>query len=476
MGTNAEYALADGKRNAARSKRLVASGSMKPFPKLSRRAFQRAGLIAAAAAALPRGWEALAAGQPVEEALDLARARRAELVDLLAALVAVRSHSGESADAAQQVVIDYLDGLPYTVERFAEVPSRLAEHPEFMPPNPPGDGPFVNVIGTPDAGRRIPYGVFAHIDTEAVYDGWTKEPYELTEVDGRLHGLGTADDKGGIAAMLVAAAILAADGGPLPTVMSLHGKGGGSRGSLPVFSRFAREGTDFDAVLYSHPAETGHGLVDVKNVVQGALDLTLEVSGWRGEPLEMGGPESAPFDTGGDAARAAWGAIEHLRGTAFADRLVNVGEFAGGDRVGAVPDAARARIRILFEGEAAWRDLLQRAREELARYVTALGGEPGYAASLQQDGLATNPGAVSWTSPHAVGLRTAIEAVTGTAPSPYPNHYAGDIRYPIRLLGCPAFGIGSLGGNFYGPDEWVDIDDLVRLTAVIVEAVRRWAK
>ena len=30
-----------------------------------------------------------------------------------------------------------------------------------------------------------------------------------------------------------------------------------------------------------------------------------------------------------------------------------------------------SRIRILFEGEATWRDLLEHAQEELARYTTA---------------------------------------------------------------------------------------------------------
>ena len=64
-------------------------------PKLSRRAFQRAGLTAAAAAAMPRAMGAFAVGAPAQEALDQAEARRAELVDLLAALVALRSHSGE---------------------------------------------------------------------------------------------------------------------------------------------------------------------------------------------------------------------------------------------------------------------------------------------------------------------------------------------------------------------------------------------
>ena len=76
--------------------------------------------------------------------------------------------------------------------------------------------------------------------------------------------------------------------------------------------------------------------------------------------------------------------------------------------------------------------------------------------------------------PRSRVLRRSIEEVTGKAPKAYPNHYAGDIRYPIRLLGVPAYGIGSVGGNFYGPNEWVDVDDLVRLVAVLVQTLSGW--
>ena len=82
---------------------------------------------------------------------------------------------------------------------------------------------------------------------------------------------------------------------------------------------------------------------------------------------------------------------------------------------------------------------------------------------------------MSWDDTWCQVLQHAIEEVTGRAPGSYPNHYGGDIRFPIRLLGKPAFGIGSLAGNFYGPNEWVDIDDLVRLVAVLILTVSRWA-
>lgn len=414
------------------------------------------------------------------DTLALAQDRRGDLVRLLGSLVAIRSHSGESAERVQEIVRGYLADLPFDVEASSDVPSRLASHAEFMPPNPAGDGPFVNVVGRPRGGHTVPVAIFSHVDTEIPGDGWTTDPYRLTKSGTRLHGLGAADDKGGVAAMLVAATVLHETGAPLPVVMSLHGKGGGSRGSLPVFERMQRAGAagdgTLDAVLYAHPAETGRGLEDIKHVVQGALDVTLTLRGWRGEPLEIGSPESALYGDGGDALNACWQAIEHLRSRVLGECSVNVGELEAGDRIGAVPDCARARMRILFDVPGTWSGLLASLESELDVFVAALPVAGGsFSASIEPSGLRTNPGAVDWESAHCRVLRSVVADVTGREPAPYRNHYAGDIRFPIRLLGAPAFGVGSVGGNFYGANEWVDEDDLVRLVAVIVDTVRGWA-
>ena len=66
--------------------------------------------------------------------------------------------------------------------------------------------------------------------------------------------------------------------------------------------------------------------------------------------------------------------------------------------------------------------------------------------------------------------------VFATAPVSYSTLNVGDLRYPVRLAGVPAFGMGSLAGGFYGAAEWVDIDDLVRLVAVVMLCADRWAR
>ncbi|MEC9415805.1 MAG: M20/M25/M40 family metallo-hydrolase, partial [Pseudomonadota bacterium] len=293
----------------------------------------------------------------------------------------------------------------------------------------------------------------------------------------RMYGLGTADDKGGVAAMLVAAKLLSEKNGPLPVVMSLHGKGGGSRGSLPIFERIKNSKNNIQAVLYAHPAETGRGLEDIKNAVLGVLDLEMKVDGWRGPQMEIGSIDSSAWKEGGDAIDASMRFMKHLKQGVLSDTEVNLGKIIGGDRIGSVPDQALVNFRLKFAGGYNWTALLQSAQDEADSFTKMISPKSNqFKITVSASGYRTNPGEADWQGKESLILRDSIVHITGQEPKSYPNHYAGDIRYPIRLLNVPAYGIGSLGGNFYGPNEWVDIDDLVKLTAVLVDTSDRWSK
>jgi len=82
-----------------------------------------------------------------------------------------------------------------TVETF-EVGSHAAVYAEF---GEPGDGPPRLLVN-------------AHVDTVPANAGYSAAPHVLTERGDRLHGLGTADTKGAIAAILEAIATLRARG------------------------------------------------------------------------------------------------------------------------------------------------------------------------------------------------------------------------------------------------------------------------
>lgn len=413
--------------------------------------------------------------KPSNKALKLAQKHRKELIEVLEKLIRVQSIEGESAGNAQKVVSDYLSKLPYRIEESEDRPSRYQDHPEYMTPSPAGDGPFVNIVGWPKKQAKQQFAMFSHIDTHSIEEGWSTDPFEPKIIGNKLYGLGTSDDKSGVAAMLVAATILSKSGKTLPVVMSLHGKGGGGRGSLPVFERIRNTDHNIDAVLYVHPAETGRGMEDIKNSVQGIADLQLEMTGWRGEPLEIGSIDSAEWKEGGSAVDLCLELLETLKQSVFKDLMVNIGIIKGGDRIGSVADKATVTFRLKFTGAHTWKALLDDSNKVITELVKSRStATQTYTAELKSVGYMTNPGAADWEAPESKIVRNSIAEITGKEPTAYPNHYAGDIRYPIRLLGVPAYGIGSLGGNFYMPDEWVDIDDLVKLVAVLVDTIGSW--
>ena len=84
---------------------------------MTRRALLRTGGAGLAMALGP--FAGLAAGRPpsqasaerASDALALAERQRGDLTDLLSSLVAIRSHSGESAEAAQEGVAGFLSRL-----------------------------------------------------------------------------------------------------------------------------------------------------------------------------------------------------------------------------------------------------------------------------------------------------------------------------------------------------------------------------
>jgi acetylornithine deacetylase/succinyl-diaminopimelate desuccinylase family protein len=69
----------------------------------------------------------------------------------------------------------------------------------------------VNVVARLENGTGPVFAFNTHMDVVPVGDGWSSNPFALTERDGRLYGRGACDCKGPLAAMLEAMRMLAAD-------------------------------------------------------------------------------------------------------------------------------------------------------------------------------------------------------------------------------------------------------------------------
>ena len=172
--------------------------------------------------------------------------------EMLASLVARRSVLGEPSDI-HGLCAEQLDRLGMEVELVTPRVGDLESHPEWCPPQPDIAEPegLVSVVASRGNGPGIL--LFAHIDTERPDPGagWDTDPYRATEIGGRIHGLGAADDKAGVVSVLAAARVLVPHLEGVRLVIGLvHGKLGGGLGTLPAMERVG----DLEASVYCHPA------------------------------------------------------------------------------------------------------------------------------------------------------------------------------------------------------------------------------
>lgn len=384
--------------------------------------------------------------------------------ELLASLVSAPSVRAEPTDV-HELCADELERMGMEVELVMPRVEELEDHPEWTPPSPASAEPerLVSVLGSSGEGPGLL--LFAHIDTERPdpRGEWETDPYQATEVGGRVYGVGTADDKAGVVSVLAAArALLPSLRGVRLVVGLVHGKLGGGLGTLPAVARVG----EVDAAVYCHPAETGKGMTHFKIATRGFFNFRVGTEGRRPDPVEIRTPISEDPRQGINALTRLRGALDTL--DRWADRE---GVLCSVNRVSAGADPVVLPERAVAEGAVWFRNGTVTEVFESLR-AAALGGDAG---SVQLFGSRSNPAEIPPDHPLVAATTSAIAAETGVTPGLYPAHVASDIRFPIRCLEAATVGFGALGGNFYGPNEWVDAGDMHRATGVLVRIVSSWA-
>ncbi|MCY3580209.1 MAG: M20/M25/M40 family metallo-hydrolase [bacterium] len=383
---------------------------------------------------------------------------------LLSALVSERSVRGEASDI-HELCGEELEKSGLQVEAVHSDLNKWADHPEWCPPAIAVAEPerLISVLGSWGEGPGIL--LFAHIDTEdpAAQAGWSADPYQAVEKNGRIYGLGAADDKAGVVSVLTAARCLIPHLEGVRLVVGLvHGKLGGGLGTLPAMDRVG----DVEAAVYCHPAETGRGMAQIKTATRGFFNFGIQTRGRRPAPAEIRTPVSEDPRQGRNAfggLRTVLDAVEH-----WADQSDLVCSF---NRVRAGEDPTFLPEQALAEGAVWFRHgTFSEVFDRLSEVALRAGAD-----STRIFGMRSNPAEVA-ADHHLVQVTgRAVQAETGVWPGNYPAHVASDIRFPLRCLNVATVGLGALAGNFYGPDEWVNAADLHRVTRVIIRIVTSWA-
>jgi succinyl-diaminopimelate desuccinylase len=218
------------------------------------------------------------------------------------------------------------------------------------------DSAHANVFGrVAGRGNKAPFVLCGHLDTvPAGADAWSRPPYEPSIESGRLFGLGGTDMKGGVAAMCVAAAQIAAQakaGNPPAGDLLLaftSGEETGSRGAKAFAESGRLDGAT--GMLIGEPTENRVGIAE-----KGGLWLDVIVHG-----------------------RTAHGSLPHL----------------GANAISGLAEILTALESATIEGRAAnapaLSDAQQRLRDAVLRPPHPLLGAPTLTPTRSNGGVATN--------------------------------------------------------------------------------------
>ncbi len=390
--------------------------------------------------------------------------RRDELSALVAALVRERSTLGDE-EGAQLIVAGRLASAGFAAERVQpDAEAALADPYAGYPPLP-YDGRS-SVVGTrrgSGGGRSL--HLTGHVDVVPVDDAepWVHDPWEGAVSEGRVWGRGAGDMKGGLAAYLIAAEVVAEACPELrgdlvfSSVIEEECTGNGMWSVL-------RAGYGANATLIGEP--TGLELVHAGT---GVVWARLAARGRAGHSAFTGG--DGPFDQLARAVAALRGleasANRPPRNADFAAVSdwpygMTVGRIGGGVWTSSAPAVLEVWVRFGFGLDVEPHDVQARIVETVAAAAPTV--EVSFEAFRARAYCHDTEG------PLPELVRETHERVVGTAPGTSAFTATTDARYVDGACLC----YGPVAAGFHGSDEWVDIESLERVAAVVALTAARW--
>lgn len=408
-------------------------------------------------------------------------------VEFLSSLMRMPSETLKPA-YAQELVAAKMRELGFQTDQFPCYVDEIRDLPDFF--HAEGNDVYrpdiLNLVGVKAGAAEAPGNalmIHAHIDTSPSFPGICS-PENVHQEGRRLYGLGACDDKGGIATMMMAAETVLKEYGPLDgklTLMSTIGK----RGAIGTLTACLK-GYGGDGAVYLHPAETGHGLKEIKNYSMGTTDLILTVTGRKGKDFDE-------TDTS-DISAVLKGAETALAVRKWDDARRKTHHFTDGTFAG-TPNT-HTDIFNAYASEMTQDDVTEYKLH--IRVLFGLGETPESVRNELDQWLKDTFKNDAWMTAHPVRITlgerqgTPItvprsEAIVQTLESNitrikhfddfiYQYHGTSDIRMPVIYGKTPTVGVGALcGGLNPGTDEeWIDIDDYIDGIKVIMGVIVDW--
>ena len=368
----------------------------------------------------------------------------ADPVDLLARLVAIDSvnpdlvpgAAGEAEIAA--FCADWLARHGFEVHRVEDVPGRPS---------------VVGIARGSGGGKTLMFN--GHIDTVGL-QGYDGPPLLPRREAGRLYGRGSFDMKGGVAAMMVAAARAAAEGLRGDVIVAcVADEEYASFGTEQVVARFRADGAVVTEPSHLEPTIAHRGFV--------WATVTVEGRAAHGSRPELG------IDAIAKAGHLLVG-IEDLdrrlrsqpTHPLLASGSVHASLISGGQELSSYPAECRVSLeRRTIPGETA--QTFRRELETILRGVAAR--DPAFAWRLEM-GLERSPFEVSPDEPVVAALADAARAVLGRSPTWRGEPFWTDCAI-MAGAGIPCVMFGADGAGAHAATEWADEASVAALTDIL---------
>lgn len=318
-----------------------------------------------------------------------------------------------------------------------------------------------NVLGWVKGSRSRPALLLnGHSDvvTPGEASRWKSDPFKPVVRDGKVYGRGAADMKGGLAAMIIAAAALVEESrefrgsvAVLATVDEEVGKIGARR--------FVESGGigSFDAAVIGEPTDLA-----VATAQKGMVWVRLETSGKMAHASQSDLGVNAVHKMM-DLTTAIRKRLQVRRHRLFGRTDVNATVVEGGYKVNVIPDSCRAQIDIrLVPGQTC-----AQVRQQIENIVAhECGSDPSLKVKWELFET-LEPTEEPASSPVVRVLTTAYKQVKGEKPKKwgFPATTDGSVFVAEAELPITLFGPGRIS-EAHSVDEFVEISQLVDASRV----------
>jgi acetylornithine deacetylase len=365
----------------------------------------------------------------------------AQAVELLSELVGI--------DSVNPGLVEGAAGETAIVERLRSRLERSGFATRVLCPVDRPDRPSLVAVGPgPDDAPTVVLN--GHLDTVGV--AGMADPFSPSVDGNRLAGRGAADMKGGVAAMVVAAEQLVADGARVRPVLALVAdEEDASLGSETVIAALAGLGIRPAACLVAEP--TG---LELCRSLRGFGVVTVTFPGRAAHSSQPHLGVNAVTHLG----RFLHAVDEHSRAVheAGGDLMVTVAR--GGSSPFVVPDAAECSVELRTTPDTEGAEALD---EVTALLLPEWSAHAELAAS--RDGWRLD------TTGPAADLAARLGAQLGTAPTFDAPYW---MEAPLWQAVCPTLICGPTGGGLHAVDEWVDLDQVRAFAAALVTVLSTW--